>query len=270
MCRIHILHLRVPNSRWAWLGQGTDEGLKPLDSLVTLKFERCCNADMSLTNFLRACPAVRNLSMKGSVLESDAWNFREPQHGTFSTTFWIQLKVLDISETGYFPDVVYQEVLKNIRDCSITHLYMERCLRIPLIIYDNLKIEFVSLAGLRDHENHRNARTAFDSIRNWAALPSLKEMNASGCQMSQAQREELVARHRNVIFNSLKSKSRRALNSDFLMELFICMKVFVSWNNVRISFFFIILSLNRFFLLFLWSTSVTFFLLCFLVLRRAQ
>ena len=104
-----------------------------------------------------------------------------------------------MSGTGWFPRLVYEQVLKHVQNCSITHLYMERCFLIPRITYDNLRIEFVSVAGLRDHEHP--TVLAFDCIRNWAALPSLKDMNASGCQMSQAQREQLVTDHQNVTFN---------------------------------------------------------------------
>ena len=116
-----------------------------------------------------------------------------------TTSYWNQLKVLDISGTGYFPQARFEEVLKSVPDCSITHLYMERCLRIPRIVgHDHLsKIEFLSVAGLRN-----SARVlAFECIQNWAALPSLTGMNVSGCEMSQAQREQLVTRHNNVIFN---------------------------------------------------------------------
>lgn len=171
----------------------TVNGLHLLENLVTLKFERCCNVDMNFIRFLRACPEVKHFSMRGSVLHIGH------HHGPFPTTFWQQLKVLDISGTGYFPAVVYENVLKNIPDCSVTHLYMEKCCRIPRFIYEHVKIEFVSVAGLRDET--RPTILAFDSIRVWAALPSLKEMNASGCQMTQAQREELVTRHQNVTFN---------------------------------------------------------------------
>ena len=161
---------------------------------MTLKFERCRNTERSLECFLRACPEVKNLSLKGSVLK---WaNYSR----IFPTTFWNKLKVLDISGTGWrFPRLVYEQVLKHIPDCSITHLYMERCLLIPRITYDKLKIEFVSVAGLRDLEYPRVL--AFNCIRNWAALPSLTGMNASGCQMSQSQREQLVTDHQNVTLN---------------------------------------------------------------------
>jgi hypothetical protein len=172
-----------------------DQGQQHLPNLVTLKFERCCNTDNSLESFLRVCPEVKNLSLKGSLLQQEPTEYRQ----TFPTTFWNKLKVLDMSGTGYFPRDVYEEVLKNVPDCAITHLYMERCLRIPHITYDNLRIEFVSVAGLRDHDHP--TVSAFDSIRNWAALPCLKEMNASGCQMSQAQREQLVTDNQNVTFN---------------------------------------------------------------------
>jgi hypothetical protein len=162
---------------------------------VTLKFERCCNTDKSLECFLRACPEVKNLSLKGSVLHQERTHYSR----IFPTTFFNKLKVLDMSGTGWFPRLVYEQVLKHVQNCSITHLYMERCFLIPRITYDNLRIEFVSVAGLRDLEYPKVL--AFDCIRNWAALPSLKDMNASGCQMSQAQREQLVTDHQNVTFN---------------------------------------------------------------------
>jgi hypothetical protein len=180
------------------LGPKTHAGqLQELNNLVTLKFERCWNPDRSFAGFLRACPAVKNLSLKGSVVflvphVSRRWNF--------PTNFWNTLKVLDISGTGSFPRHLYEKVLKNIADCSLTHLYMERCLRIPRIVgHDLLKIEFLSVAGLRDFAHPRVL--AFECIQNWAALPSLTGMNVSGCEMSQAQREQLVTRHNNVIFN---------------------------------------------------------------------
>jgi hypothetical protein len=164
--------------------------------LVTLKFERCWNPDRSFEGFLRSCPALKNLSLKGSVAVLEPHEYR----WDFPTNFWNTLKVLDISGTGCFPHQLYAKVLKNIADCSLTHLYMERCLRIPRIVrHDHLKLEFLSVAGLRDVEYPRVL--AFECIQNWAALPSLTGMNVSGCEMSQAQREQLVTRHNNVIFN---------------------------------------------------------------------
>jgi hypothetical protein len=170
------------------------DGLKPLENLETLKFERCCNVDMGFVSCIRACPALKNFSVRGSDM-----HIMHP-HRHFPKNFWSQLKVLDVSGTRHYPVIMYEAVLKDIPDCSITHLYMERCPRIPRISYDNLKIEFVSVAGLRNDE-WRPSKAAFDSIRNWAALPSLKEMNASGCEMSQAQREQLVTDHPNITFN---------------------------------------------------------------------
>lgn len=172
----------------------TVDGLQPLENLVTLKFERCCNVDMSFLRLVSAAPELKNFSMRGSVRQ-----MHPP--GKFPTNFWNQLKVLDISGTGNYSGIVYWGILNN-RDCPVTHLYMERCVTIPRIMYEcNMKIEFVSVAGLRDKVTTTTRRRAIDSIRYWAAIPTLREMNASGCQMSQAQRQQIVDRHPNVIFN---------------------------------------------------------------------
>jgi hypothetical protein len=175
-----------------WFGQMTVHGLQPLDNLTTLKFERCTDVDMSFVRLVLASPSLKNFSTRGSIRQG-AYS-----PGQFPKAFWNQLKVLDISGTSHYPFILFGQIIKYISGWSVTHLYMEKCSLVPHIEYD-VKFEFVSVAGLRDNERYR--RTAFDSIRRLAAVPSLKEMNVSGCQLSEEERQILVARHPNVIFN---------------------------------------------------------------------
>lgn len=143
--------------------------------------------------------------MAGSVL-----NVEYVDGPPFPPSSWQQLKVLDISGTGYYPATVYETVMKRIGGCSVTHFYAERCVRLPCVnIDDPIKIEVVSLAGHLD-----DMQRAFADIKSWASLPSLKEMNASGCGLTQVQRDEIVTARQNVVFN-LSTRFEASKRVDF-------------------------------------------------------
>lgn len=191
-------HFRLPELPSNWMGQmAAGRVTHTLNNLTTLKFERCMNVDTEFLRYLRACPVIKNLSLKGSLLAFVAPHPDVPADPAYPIDIWGQLGSLDISGTGRFPVLIHTRVL-NVPGCQVTHLFMEKCGLIPSSIHDHMKIEFVSVAGYRPSVRHRNA---FDDIDAWASISTLKEMNASGCELTQGQRDELVRRHPNVIFN---------------------------------------------------------------------
>lgn len=166
-----------------------------MQNLTTLKFERCFNVDMEFLCYLRACPAIKNFSLKGSLLA-----FINPSavvHPPYPINIWENLRVLDISGILRFAVLIHDRVLNDAR-CAITHLFMEKCTLIPRRAHDHLKIKYLSVAGYRPAAGDGNA---FDEIDAWASLPTMEQINASGCVFTETQRKELVKRHQNVIFN---------------------------------------------------------------------
>jgi hypothetical protein len=166
-------------------------GTHALENLTTLKFERCSNVDMDFVNYLCACPAVKILSMRGSILGFDGFR------GPFPIN-WGQLKVLDLSGTGTSPGLIHNRLFHYL-GCTVTHLYMEKCAFISSSVYDHLKIEFLSVAGYRPTAG--DAKWSFHAITSWATLGSMKEINASGCVLTIEEREKLIRKHKNVTFN---------------------------------------------------------------------
>lgn len=65
--------------------------------------------------------------------------------------------------------------------------------RIP----DHSKIKHVSLAGCKA----QNSNVLFDVIDQWASHHVIETINASGCTLTESQREELLRKHKNVSFN---------------------------------------------------------------------
>jgi hypothetical protein len=167
-----------------------DAHLQQLENLKTLKFERCCTVDNELARHFRAFPAIKNFSIRGSMVQL--------QYSTgFQPTAWHQLKVLDVSGTGRYAAWIYESLFMDVdaTECTVTHFYMERCTRMPRFVYDNPRFTFVSVAGSTSQAE------AFDEIARWSALPSLRELNASGCRLSRQERRQLVGTRTDVVFN---------------------------------------------------------------------
>jgi hypothetical protein len=184
---------RLPDSS-NWMGQVWDHYVGP-ENLKTLKFERCFAVDHAFRRYLRVCPAIKNFSVKGSILQLVCY---WAMHVAYPpATSWAQMQSLDLSGTGRIVKLVHERVLKD-PQCPVTRLFLEQCPILPRPVYDHLKIAFLSVAGYRPSPGVGNA---FDDIDDWASISTLREMNASGCDLTQAQRDELVRRHPNVLFN---------------------------------------------------------------------
>jgi hypothetical protein len=165
-----------------------DDDLQQLENLKTLKFERCYSVETEFGRHLRAFPAIKNVSIRGSLVQL--------QYGDgFPPTAWHQLKVLDVSGTGRYAAWIYELILKDATDCTITHFYMEKCKLMPRIINDHPRFTFVSVAGSTSETD------AFHEIARWSALPSLRELNASGCRLRRAERQHLISTRTDVVFN---------------------------------------------------------------------
>jgi hypothetical protein len=167
---------RLPDSS-NWMGQVWDHYVGP-ENLKTLKFERCFAVDHAFRRYLRVCPAIKNFSVKGSILQYVGY---WAMHLAYPpATSWAQMQSLDLSGTRTIVKLVHERVLN------------------PRPVYDHLKIAFLSVAGYRPSPGVGNA---FDDIDAWASISTLNAMNASGCDLTQAERDELVRRHPNVLFN---------------------------------------------------------------------
>ena len=188
---------RLPDESDNWMGQVSAQYVGH-ETLKTLKFERCFAVDHDFRRYLRVCPGLKNFSEKGSIVYYVAWWSSILQSPYYSpATSWGQMKSLDLSGIGKIVKLVHERVL-SAPECTVTHLYLEQCPILPRPVYDHLKIEFLSVAGYRPSTDVGNA---FGDIDAWASIPTLKQMNASGCDLIQGQRDELVRRHPNVIFN---------------------------------------------------------------------
>lgn len=110
---------------------------------------------------------------------------------------WHQLQQLDISETARCP-VVKRRLLDP--ESTVTRLYAEKCRLKPSKVPAESRIEFLSLAGCRAS----TSELVFQAINEWASHPTVTEINASGCNLTDAQREELVRKHPGVVFNLSK------------------------------------------------------------------
>jgi hypothetical protein len=181
----------------------TNDGARPLlENLTTVKFQNC-TLDMQLLSYIVARPSLTNLALRRSCVGIAVLHFLIP--GPPSPTISENLKVLDLS--GMRADslmmFVDEWVLDNVQ-CNVTHLYMENCQVIPRrlpCLPNHLKIEFLSVAGYTGSSHVYGPMAAIHYIGVWAALPSMKEINASGCRMTEMQRNSLVAANPNVVFN---------------------------------------------------------------------
>jgi hypothetical protein len=196
--------IRLPDLPSSWIVQMTNDGARPLlENLTTVKFQNC-TLDMQLLSYIAARPSLTNLALRRSCVGIAVLHFLIP--GPPSTTISENLKVLDLS--GMRPDslmmFVDEWVFDNVH-CNVTHLYMENCQLIPRRLPrlpNHLKIEYLSVAGYTGsgHDVY-GPMAAVHYIGLWAALPSMKEMNASGCRMTEMQRNSLKAANPNVVFN---------------------------------------------------------------------
>jgi hypothetical protein len=175
----------------------TDPGTRDLlPNLTTLKVESS-QVNMQFLRYVRARSPLRNLSVRRSslghhILFYDSLPPPPPQRNTVKL-----LKVLDISQTGEYSLKVLNEWVFNDDQCQVTHLFMEHCPVLPRAVPAHVKIEFLSVTGY----NAGSSECTFLDIEAWAAIPSIREINASGSTLNQVQRDELVTKHPNVEFD---------------------------------------------------------------------
>lgn len=171
-----------------------------LPNLVTLKLEGC-EMDMQFVRYLRARSPLRNLSVRESFFGRLAPHRFPPAPQRMNTAV---LTVLDISGTGQYTCKLAKDWVLNDEECQVTHLFMENCFVIPRrVMPPHLKIEFLSVAGIRASwmETVNGRGSAFLDIEAWATIPSIREINASGCILSQVERDILVTTRPNIVFD---------------------------------------------------------------------
>jgi hypothetical protein len=175
-----------------------------LEKLVTLKVEHSV-VDVQVVRYLSARSPLKNLSLRGSgtgnanLDDTVVLRWFRPQ----VTNTWQSLKLLDLSEMmNGGVQLLKQWVLDN-AECQITHLYLEKYHVIPRrVMPAHLKLEFLSVAGYQAWGVDGVGETStFLDIESWAAIPSMREMNVSGCNLNEVQRQSLVATRPNVVFD---------------------------------------------------------------------
>lgn len=175
-----------------------------LPNLVTAKFERS-DVDIKFVRFLLARSQLRHLSVRESFGYRDVCLHRYLPRPPPQLNAQV-LKVLDISLTGVYASTLVNDWVFNDEQCKVTHLFMERCLVVPRhVMPAHLKIEFLSIAGSRAYDGDMGIDGGnleiYCFLAAWAKIPSMSEMNASGCILSQEQRDSLVNTRPNIAFD---------------------------------------------------------------------
>lgn len=164
-----------------------------------------CVVHVPLVLYLTGRSPLKNLGLRGCEMLSDIFDdanilhlFQPPVENT-----WQLLKVLDLSEICFDGlNLLKRWVLDN-AGCQVTHLYLEKYLLIPRrVMPAHLKIEFLSVAGYQAWGvDGVGEVSTFLDIEAWAAIPSMREINASGCNLNEVQRHNLVTTHPNILFD---------------------------------------------------------------------
>jgi hypothetical protein len=198
---------RLPEWPSSWMVRTTAPGARALlDELVTLKLDNCI-LDMRFLRYLSGRRGLRNLTLT----HSDVGNFN---FGVGFFHFFLfhgpppspriseNLKVLDLSAMNAEALLTFvNEWVVDNAQCNVTHLFMEKSQIIPRRVSKNLKIEFLSVAGYRPAPPSSCGEHVFRDLQAWASISSMKEINASGCDFYDAQRDELRRKFPHVSFN---------------------------------------------------------------------
>lgn len=161
--------------------------MERLRKLVSLKIEGCSHVDAFCALYFCANESLEELSLQRCTFsEPSAFTFSDPVY-----TMW-PLKLVDVSGNLAASTVLHYVMLDP--ESSVTHVYMEKSFLAPGKVPRHSRVEFISLAGCYSFK-------LFKMIDRWASHPTVKEINASGCALTDEQREELVRKHRNVVWN---------------------------------------------------------------------
>lgn len=170
-----------------------------MENLATLKFERSV-VDLQFVCHMRSRSRLRNLSLRDNGLSGITVliHLVQPPQPLNAGQF---LKVLDLSGMGVHVMMFLREWVLENPECQVTHLYLENVALIPRRVPAHLKVEFLSVAGYHPYTEDWFDEQAFRDLHAWAGLSSMREINASACDMTQAQRNKLVTTHPNVVFD---------------------------------------------------------------------
>lgn len=185
----------------SWTTEMMNDGPRQLlPNLVTLKVERS-RVSMQWLRYLRARSPLRNLTVtKNTFVGHRALHQFLPPPPPPRNTGQV-LKVLDLSGMQEYLEILVDEWLVSNLECKVTHLYMENVHFLPRSVPAHLQIEFISVAGYYPHSGGWFGEQEFADIDAWAKIPSMREINASGVRMNQVQRNYLVEKHPNVVFD---------------------------------------------------------------------
>lgn len=200
---LFFFKFRLPILALQWTTTMTVGGPRELlPNLVTLTVEHS-QVDIQFIRYLRARSSLKNLSLPetyfGYVQLHPFLPPPPPRRNVGAV-----LRVLDISGIDpYLTTLVNEWLLRDV-ECKVTHLYMEDCHYLPHPVPAHLKIECMSVAKyspLNERWDRIPGFRRIQDIRPWAAISTMREMNVSGCYLNEMERNDLVLRYPNVIFN---------------------------------------------------------------------
>ena len=175
-----------------WNEMTSVQHLMNLQNLVCLKLDGCSAAFALAVLYSKGNPSIKELSFRRCIL---GYPHHYDPHD-FSIRRW-RLKLFDCSETHDKIPRRFHQIVLNDPECPTTHVYFEKCFVYSDRIPDHSKIKHVSLAGCKA----QNSDVLFDVIDQWASHHVIETINASGCTLTESQREELLRKHKNVSFN---------------------------------------------------------------------
>lgn len=174
---------------------------------MTLKVERSV-VDIQFVCHMRDHSRVRNLSLRESSLGNFGVFLPPPSFGYLPQPHPFPprnpgqfLKVLDLSDMNMHVMMLLRNWVLDEVESQVTHLYLENCPLIPRRVPAHLKVEILSVAGYQPFSGESFGEYAFRDVNGWATIPSIREINASGCEMTKDHREKLITTHPNVKFN---------------------------------------------------------------------
>ena len=204
-----LLNCRLPTLSSSWTTNMTSAGSPDfLSNLETFKLE-WCESDMQFVRYLLSHSPLKNLSVRGSYLYGGDITVYPLLRGLPPprTNSAQVLKLLDVSSSRDDAFNLLIDWVLNDDQCKITHLFMEERRFIPRrLMPPHLVIEVLSVAGYdRPSRNYDDEETfPFLDIQAWGVIPSMREINASGCKFDETQRNSLITNCPRVVFDFRK------------------------------------------------------------------
>jgi hypothetical protein len=165
-----------------------------LENLLSVTCEESL-VHAQFVSHIRAHSPLRNLTLRGSTLESAFIHHLQPPPYPRNTREF--LKVLDLSDVFADVRLLLEEWVLDDLECQVTHLYLENCPLNNRPPPEHLQLEFLSIAGERPYSGDWLA----DWLHDWAAIPTMRKINASGCDLTEMMRDDLITTHGKVEFD---------------------------------------------------------------------